>query len=111
MTDQAPAKNKSTARTGKRLAGVAMSARNKYRRTLAHVENGIRAAAIKRPSLAETVREEILGRILSGEIQPGERIVEMRIAQELGTSQAPVREALRALEVIGVIESSKNRGA
>jgi DNA-binding GntR family transcriptional regulator len=88
-----------------------MSGRNNYRRTPAYVENGIRAAAIKRPSLAETVREEILGRILSGEIQPGERIVEMRIAEELGTSQAPVREALRALEGIGIIESSKNRGA
>ncbi|HTO46864.1 MAG TPA: FCD domain-containing protein [Burkholderiales bacterium] len=57
------------------------------------------------------MRGEILRRILKGEIEPGERIVEMRIAQELGTSQAPVREALRALEALGVVESSLNRGA
>jgi DNA-binding GntR family transcriptional regulator len=70
-----------------------------------------RAPAIKRVSLTDTVREEILRRILNGTIEPGHRIIEMRIAQELGTSQAPVREALRALEVLGVIESSRNRGA
>jgi DNA-binding GntR family transcriptional regulator len=70
-----------------------------------------RVRRIEKPSLTERVREEILRRILDGEIAPGERIIEMRVAQELGTSQAPVREALRALEVLGVIESSRNRGA
>lgn len=69
------------------------------------------AAPMARPSLADAVREEILRRIIDGAIAPGERIVELRVAQELGTSQAPVREALRGLEVLGVVESSRNRGA
>ncbi|HUZ63328.1 MAG TPA: GntR family transcriptional regulator [Acetobacteraceae bacterium] len=70
-----------------------------------------RTTQIERSSLADAAREEILRRILDGEIQPGERIIELRLAQELGTSQAPVREALRALEVLGVVECSRNRGA
>lgn len=67
-------------------------------------------APIKRPSLADQVREELLRRILQGDIRPGERIIELRIAQELGTSQAPVREALRALDALGVVAASRNRG-
>ena len=43
--------------------------------------------------------------------QPGERLVETRIAQELGTSQAPVREALRDLELLRLVESEPFRGA
>jgi len=70
-----------------------------------------RPVRIERSSLTEKVREEILRRILDGTVQPGDRIREMHIAQELGTSQAPVREALRSLEAIGVVTSSRNRGA
>lgn len=66
---------------------------------------------IERLSLAEKVRAELLRRILDGTIRPGERIIELRVAEEFGTSQAPVREALRALEVLGVVEASRNRGA
>ena len=47
----------------------------------------------------------------SGELQPGERLVETRIAQELGTSQAPVREALRDLELLRLVESEPFRGS
>jgi DNA-binding GntR family transcriptional regulator len=57
------------------------------------------------------VKELILERILSGEYSPGERLVETRIAQELGTSQAPVREALRDLELLRFVESEPFRGA
>ena len=70
-----------------------------------------RSSPVERPSLAEKVREELLKRILSGTIQPGERILELHVAEELGTSQAPVREALRALEVLGVVETTRHRGA
>jgi DNA-binding GntR family transcriptional regulator len=61
--------------------------------------------------LREQVKGLLLGRILSGEYAPGERLVETRIAQELGTSQAPVREALRELESMRFIESEPFRGA
>ncbi len=61
-------------------------------------------------SLREQVRA-LLRDILSGVYAPGERLVEMKIARTLGTSQAPVREALRELEAIGFITSQPHRGA
>jgi DNA-binding GntR family transcriptional regulator len=68
-------------------------------------------AAISRTVLREQVKEALLQRIVSGELKPGERLVETRIAHELGTSQAPVREALRDLEQLRLVESEPFRGA
>lgn len=42
--------------------------------------------------------------IISGEIRSGERLVETKVAKQLGISQSPVREALRELEVMGLVE-------
>src|SRR3954465_10335932 len=67
--------------------------------------------AISRTVLREQVKDVLLQRIASGELLPGERLVETRIAQELGTSQAPVREALRELELLRFVESAPFRGA
>jgi len=67
--------------------------------------------AIARTVLREQVKDILLQRIVRGELQPGERLVETRIAQELGTSQAPVREALRDLELLRLVESEPFRGA
>jgi DNA-binding GntR family transcriptional regulator len=66
---------------------------------------------IKRGVLRDQVRELLTSRIVSGEYKPGERLVETRIAVELGTSQAPVREALRELENIGLVVHEPFRGA
>ena len=52
----------------------------------------------------------MLQRIVSGEYAPGGRLVETRIAQELGVSQASVREALRDLEHIGCVSYEPYRG-
>jgi DNA-binding GntR family transcriptional regulator len=68
-------------------------------------------SSISRTVLREQVKDILLQRIVSGELQPGERLVETRIAQELGTSQAPVREALRDLELLRMVESEPFRGA
>jgi DNA-binding GntR family transcriptional regulator len=68
-------------------------------------------ATISRTVLREQVKDVLLQRIVSGELQPGERLVETRIAQELGTSQAPVREALRDLELLRLVESEPFRGS
>ena len=62
--------------------------------------------ASKRDQAAEALREAILG----GEIIPGERIVESRIARQLGISQAPVREAMALLERQGLVVRIHNRG-
>jgi len=67
--------------------------------------------SIARTVLREQVKEILLERILRGELEPGERLVETRLARELGTSQAPVREALRDLESLRLVESVPFRGA
>jgi DNA-binding GntR family transcriptional regulator len=60
--------------------------------------------------LREEIREQLIDDILNGRLSPGTRIVETRLAQELGVSQAPVREALRDLELFGFVVSSPFRG-
>jgi DNA-binding GntR family transcriptional regulator len=70
-----------------------------------------REAAISRSVLSDQVKDRLLQAILDGRYPPGARIVETRVARELGTSQAPVREALRDLEALGVVETTAFRGA
>jgi DNA-binding GntR family transcriptional regulator len=69
------------------------------------------SSSVTRVVLREQVKELILERILNGTYTPGERLVETRIATELGTSQAPVREALRDLEILRFVESEPFRGS
>jgi DNA-binding GntR family transcriptional regulator len=64
-----------------------------------------------RTVLREQVKELLLKRILDHHYGPGERLVETRIANELGVSQAPVREALRELEQLRFVESAPFRGS
>ncbi len=66
--------------------------------------------SLTRTVLREQIRELLLERILNGELQPGDRLVELQIAQELGTSQAPVREAFRELQSLGFVEHEPYRG-
>jgi DNA-binding GntR family transcriptional regulator len=70
-----------------------------------------RDATISRSVLSDQVKDRLLQGILDGRYPPGARIVETRVARELGTSQAPVREALRDLEALGVVETAAFRGA
>lgn len=67
--------------------------------------------ALDRTMLRDQIKELIIQRILDGTYAPGERIVEMTVATELGTSQAPVREALRDLEALRFIDTVPYRGA
>jgi DNA-binding GntR family transcriptional regulator len=66
----------------------------------------------KRPSRA-LVRDEIhaslRGWIIGGVLRPGERVRDVDIADQLGVSRTPVREALRRLEDEGLIETEANR--
>lgn len=73
--------------------------------------NALNAPALVRTGLGDQIRQVLVDGIISGRFQPGERIVERRIAMELGVSQAPVREALRRLEALRLIETMPNRGA
>lgn len=49
-------------------------------------------------------------RILNGTYAPGERLIELNIADELNCSQGPVREALRELEALKLVESEPYKG-
>jgi GntR family transcriptional regulator, rspAB operon transcriptional repressor len=57
----------------------------------------------------KTIRRRIYNflreQLLSGEIQPHQHLIEAKIAQDIGTSRTPVREALHSLELEGLIES------
>ncbi len=63
-----------------------------------------------RQILREEIKEYLIDSILRGEYQAGDRLVETRLAEQLGVSQAPVREALRDLEMMGFIESIPYQG-
>jgi len=79
--------------------------------TSVHDSVGVASTGLARSVLADQVRERLLERILSGHYPPDARIIETQVARELGTSQAPVREALRGLEALGVVEITPFRGA
>jgi DNA-binding GntR family transcriptional regulator len=63
-----------------------------------------------RRALRHDVRDGLVRAIMQSEYGPGDRLVEMHIAREYGTSQGPVREALRELEVLGFVRSEPHRG-
>jgi DNA-binding GntR family transcriptional regulator len=62
-------------------------------------------------TLREIVADEIRLMILKGELAQGERLFEDRLAEQLGVSRNPVREAIRALEGTGLVEVVSRRGA
>ena len=53
----------------------------------------------------DRIRDAVISRIMDGTYPPGTRLKEMALATEFGVSQAPVREALRELEVSGLAVS------
>jgi len=70
----------------------------------------ISAARQRRQCMRDKVRRAILAGIQNGEYPPGTRLKELVLAEQFGVSQAPVREALRELEALGVLESERYRG-
>lgn len=66
---------------------------------------------IRRTVLREEVKNYILDAVISGNLKAGDRIIETQVARHLGISQAPVREAIRDLEQMGVVQSEPHRGA
>lgn len=65
---------------------------------------------IDRNCMHDRIRWTILERVMDGTYQPGERLKELALAREFHVSQAPVREALRKLEAVGVLKSDPYRG-
>jgi DNA-binding GntR family transcriptional regulator len=73
-------------------------------------DNPSHSKPVGRRVFREGIREQLIDDILSGRLPPGARIVETKLAQQLGVSQGPVREALRDLELFGFVVSSPFRG-
>lgn len=67
-------------------------------------------AAENQKSVRDRIRWVLLKRISEGAYRPGERLKEMKLAQEFEVSQAPVREVFRELETLGVVVSRRYRG-
>ena len=65
---------------------------------------------VQRRSLKDQVRQQILERILKGRYLPGQRLREVALAEELNTSPIPVREALRELASLRIVESEAYKG-
>lgn len=68
-------------------------------------------AVLGSESLSASIKRLLLDRIVTGDLVPGERIVESRLAKELAISQSPVREALRDLAAMGMVDIESRRGA
>ena len=61
-------------------------------------------------SLTSAVYGSIEAMILQGDLQPGQRVKESALAEKLAISRGPVREALRALEQVGLVKLVARRG-
>ena len=61
--------------------------------------------------LREMVYEELKMQILTGTIIPGTRMMEVELAEEMGVSRTPIREAIRKLEKEGLVTIEPRRGA
>jgi DNA-binding GntR family transcriptional regulator len=68
------------------------------------------AAAPSPHGLAHGIGEQLQQMIYSGDIAPGERLNEAALAQRMGTSRGPIREAIRMLSGIGLVVAVRNRG-
>ena len=64
----------------------------------------------KRPSLRTQITDRLFDAILKGELSPGERLVETKLARQLRVGQSTLREALQTLEHQGLITKLDNRG-
>ena len=61
--------------------------------------------------LRDVVFNTLRHAILKGELEPGERLMEISLAQKLGVSRTPIREAIRKLELEGLVSIIPNKGA
>lgn len=62
-------------------------------------------------SLSNSIAEHISKQIMTGELKPGDKLVEHSYAGEYGTSRAPVREAIYLLAIEGLVERIPRKGA
>lgn len=64
----------------------------------------------KRVTMAETIADSVAKAIAIGVLAPGERVKETVLAERVGVSRAPIREALKILHAQGIVTSDSSRG-
>jgi len=64
-------------------------------------------AQLQNSSLTTVVQQEIERAILAGEYEPGSKLIEATLAEKMGVSRGPVREAFRMLEEAGLVRTEK----
>lgn len=82
---------------------------NDYR-LLTRKRRDIMKNSIVNKTLSEQIFEALREKIIKGELQPGDRIVELEVAKNYGVSQAPVREAFLKLAEEDLVVTQRNKG-
>lgn len=79
---------------------------------MAHSQTNLKedTEPLSRVVLSEQIKDYVVKAILSGELKPNDRIVESALARRLGVSQAPLREAIRDLVLLGFLETEPYKG-
>ena len=72
--------------------------------------HGLFLGPIRYPRMADQIAASIRDTIANGTLSPGTHLLEVEIAQEMGVSRVPVREALMQLEQAGLVIRKPNRG-
>ena len=62
-------------------------------------------------SLGDMVYRQIKDSIINGELLPGDRLMELKLAEQMGVSRTPVRDAIKRLENVDMVVTVKDRGA
>jgi DNA-binding GntR family transcriptional regulator len=75
------------------------------------VASAARTAGGQKATKAQAIFGAILGDIEQGRLLPGRALDEVQVARSFGVSRTPVREAIRRLELTGLVESRSHRGA
>lgn len=76
-----------------------------------NMENNFQVNADEYLPLRDVVFNTLRQAILTGEMKPGERLMEIHLANKLGVSRTPIREAIRKLELEGLVIMIPRRGA
>ncbi len=75
------------------------------------MENNFQGTADEYLPLRDVVFNTLRQEILTGQMKPGERLMEIHLANKLGVSRTPIREAIRKLELEGLVIMIPRRGA
>ncbi len=75
------------------------------------MDDNLQASLDEYLPLRDVVFKTLRQGILTGELKPGERLMEIHLANKLGVSRTPIREAIRKLELEGLVTMIPRRGA